>query len=183
MINWFRPAPEWRCESILQKPQPLKSWCAALVMNWRFAFVCKAALNVRPSLRNWIWQSIGKQSKTKRIIFKICCVFMCFLIVLLCAFWPRGHLLFFASPKQSKQKKGDPGCRFGCAKLPSSPRILAAGANSLRSNIAHPFPAKIRSDSAAPGGRLHGLYVSGSLNKITCKWLRFNLYECITSVN
>ena len=126
MINWFRPAPEWRCESILQKPQPLKSWCAALVMNWRFAFVCKAALNVRPSLRNWIWQSIGKQSKTKRIIFKICCVFMCFLIVLLCAFWPRGHLLFFASPKKSKQKKGDPGCRFGYAKLPSLHMVLAA---------------------------------------------------------
>ena len=54
---------------------------------------------------------------------------MRFLIVLLCASWPRGHLLFFASPKQSKQKKGDPGCRFGCAKLPSLHMLLAAGAS------------------------------------------------------
>ena len=54
---------------------------------------------------------------------------MRFLIVLLCAFWPRGHLLFFASPKQSKQKKGDPGCRFGYAKLPSLHMVLAAGAS------------------------------------------------------
>ena len=54
---------------------------------------------------------------------------MCFLIVLLCAFWPRGHLLFFASPKKSKQKKGDPGCRFGYAKLPTLHMVLAAGAS------------------------------------------------------
>ena len=29
------------------------------------------------------------------------------------ASWPRGHFLFFASPKKRKQKKGDRGCRFG----------------------------------------------------------------------
>ncbi|MFD1245806.1 hypothetical protein [Paralysiella testudinis] len=31
--------------------------------------------------------------------------------------------------EQSKQKKGDPGCRFGCAKLPSLHMLLAAGAS------------------------------------------------------
>jgi hypothetical protein len=55
--------------------------------------------------------------------------------------------------RQSKvsKRKATPVAGLAYAKLPSSPRILAAGANSLRSNIAHPFPAKIRSDSAAPG--------------------------------
>jgi hypothetical protein len=80
-------------------------------------------------LPNLIRQSIGTQSKTKWIILKSAVVFMRFLIVILCASWPRGHLLFFASPKQSKQKKGDPGCRFGYAKLPSLHMVLAAGAS------------------------------------------------------
>ena len=57
-------------------------------------------------------------------------------------------LTFFASPKKSKQKKATPVAGLAYAKLPSSVRILAAGANSLRSNIAYPSPAKIRSDSA-----------------------------------
>jgi hypothetical protein len=50
-----------------------------------------------------------------------------FLVILLCASWPRGHLLFFASPKQSKQKKGDPGCRFGYAKLPFTAHVFGGG--------------------------------------------------------
>ena len=96
---------------------------------------------------------------------------MHFLIVLLCAFWPRGHLLSLLRSREarlrreSKQRKATPVAGLAYAKLPSSTRILAAGANSLRSNIAHPSPAKIRSDSAAPRGWQHGLCVSDSLNK------------------
>ena len=31
---------------------------------------------------------------------------------------PTGHLLFFASPKKSKQKKGDPDVQVRCANFP-----------------------------------------------------------------
>ena len=31
---------------------------------------------------------------------------------------PTGHLLFFASPKKSKQKKGDPDVQVLCANFP-----------------------------------------------------------------
>ncbi|MFD1244776.1 hypothetical protein ACFQ3H_06280 [Paralysiella testudinis] len=62
----------------------------------------------------------------------------------------RAATHFFCFAKKSKQKKATPVAGLAYAKLPSSTRILAAGANSLRSNIAHPSPAKIRSDSAAP---------------------------------
>ena len=65
----------------------------------------------------------------------------------------RAATYFFCLTKKSKQKKATPVAGLACAKLPSSARILAAGANSLRLNIAHPSPAKIRSDSAALGGR------------------------------
>ena len=100
------------------------------------------------SLPSWIRQSI--------VQIKVSCIFMRFLIVLLCAFWPRGHLLSLLRSREahlqrkSKQKKATPVAGL-LRKLPSSTRILAAGANSLRSNTAHPSPAKIRSDSAAPG--------------------------------
>ena len=59
---------------------------------------------------------------------------------------------YFSLLRQSKvsKRKATPVAGLACAKLPSSTRILAASANSLRSNIAHPSPAKIRSDSAAP---------------------------------
>ena len=33
---------------------------------------------------------------------------------------PTGHLLFFASPKKSKQKKGDPDVQVRCANYPHS---------------------------------------------------------------
>jgi hypothetical protein len=38
-------------------------------------------------------------------------------------------LTFLCFAKESKQKKGDPGCRFGYAKLPSLHMLLAAGAS------------------------------------------------------
>ena len=68
------------------------------------------------------------------------------------ALYGRAATYFFCLTKKSKQKKVTPVAGLAYAKLPSSARILAAGANSLRSNIAHPSPAKIRSDSAAPRG-------------------------------
>ena len=59
---------------------------------------------------------------------------------------PTRHLLFFASPKKSKQKKGTPTCRFGCAKLLLL-RILIFGACELvalraPSDNARLFPKK-----------------------------------------
>ncbi len=55
---------------------------------------------------------------------------------------PGGNSLSFASPKESKQRKGDPGCcvpplRYG------QPAVLGSGGvslNSLRSNNAIPYP-------------------------------------------
>ena len=43
--------------------------------------------------------------------------------------------------------------------------------------------AKTMFRSAAPRGGLHGLGVSGSLNKIVCKWPHFNWHLCVTSLN
>ena len=103
------------------------------------------------------------------------------LIILLCAFWPRGHLLFFASPKQSKQKKGDPGYRFA-AQTSLTAHAFGGARVSLRSGSPL-FPpkqaqrsfceVKTMFRSAAPRGWLHGLCVSGSLNRIACKLLHF----------
>ena len=53
---------------------------------------------------------------------------MRFLIVLLCALWPRGHLLFCLT-KKSKQKKVTPVAGLAYAKLPSLHMLLAAGAS------------------------------------------------------
>ena len=57
-----------------------------------------------------------------------------------------GHLLFFASPKKSKQKKGDCGCRFGYAKLPSLHTIFRADKKLAASLLKQfcPFPPKNR---------------------------------------
>ena len=99
--------------------------------------------------------------------------FLCVFLSFYFALHGRAATYFLCFAKESRQRKATPVAGLAYAKLPSSTRILAAGANSLRSNIAHPSPAKIRSDSAAPRGGLHGLYVSGSLNKITYKWLCF----------
>ena len=59
---------------------------------------------------------------------------------------PMGHLLFFASPKKSKQKKGDCGCRFGYAKLPSLHMIFRADKKLAASLLKQfcPFPPKNR---------------------------------------
>ncbi len=48
---------------------------------------------------------------------------------------PAGHLLFFASPKKRRQKKGDPACRVPTLRF-GQPAVLGQGAvrqNSLRS--------------------------------------------------
>ena len=61
---------------------------------------------------------------------------------------PTGHFLFFASPKKRKQKKGDCGCRFGCAKLPSLHTIFRADkklAALLFKQFCPYFPEKSRS--------------------------------------
>ena len=41
-------------------------------------------------------------------------------VVLTMRLVPTGHLLFFASPKKSKQKKGDPDVQVRCANFPHS---------------------------------------------------------------
>ncbi|ASK28093.1 hypothetical protein BG910_10460 [Neisseria chenwenguii] len=57
-----------------------------------------------------------------------------------------GDLLFFASPKKSKQKKGDCGCRFGYAKLPSFHTIFRADKKLATSSLKQfcPFSPKNR---------------------------------------
>ena len=114
-------------------------------------------------------------------------VFMRFLIVLLCAFWPRGHLLlFFASltrsaPTASKVSKRKATPVAGLA-TPNFPHYAYFWRRSrvaaLRTTL---VSAKTMLRSAAPRGRLHGFFVSGSLNKITCKLLHFPS-ECISSL-
>ena len=56
----------------------------------------------------------------------ICALWLALSVALTMRLVPTGHFLFFASPKKRKQKKGDCGCRFGCAKLPSLHTIFRA---------------------------------------------------------
>ena len=56
---------------------------------------------------------------------------------------PAAHLLFFASPKKSRQKKGDPTARVPCAALRGNLRCSVAG----RLCGTHCAPAALRSDN------------------------------------
>ena len=57
-------------------------------------------------------------------------------------FMPAGHLLFFASPKKSKQKKGDPDVQVRCANFPHSASFFWRVRTSRTSRVveqAHAF--------------------------------------------
>ena len=56
---------------------------------------------------------------------------------------PAAHPLFFASPKKSRQKKGDPAARVPCAALRGSLRCSVVG----RHCGTHCAPAALRSDN------------------------------------
>ena len=58
---------------------------------------------------------------------------------------PTGHLLFFASPKKSKQKKGDPDVQVRCANFPHSASFFRRVRTSRAMRVvgqAHAFSRK-----------------------------------------
>ena len=58
---------------------------------------------------------------------------------------PTGHLLFFASPKKSKQKKGDPDVQVRCANFPHSASFFRRVRTSRATRVveqAHAFSRK-----------------------------------------
>ena len=60
-------------------------------------------------------------------------------------FMPAGHLLFFASPKKSKQKKGDPDVQVRCANFPHSASFFRRVRTSRATRVveqAHAFSRK-----------------------------------------
>ena len=58
---------------------------------------------------------------------------------------PTGHLLFFASPKKSKQKKGDPDVQVRCANFPHCASFFRRVRTSRATRVveqAHAFSRK-----------------------------------------
>ena len=58
---------------------------------------------------------------------------------------PTGHLLFFASPKTSKQKKGDPDVQVRCANFPHCASFFRRVRTSRATRVveqAHAFSRK-----------------------------------------
>ena len=129
----------------------------------------KAAWNVWAWLPNLIWQSIVKQREAKQF-FKNKLYFLYVSYRFTLRFMAARPLTFFASPKKvSKERR--PRLQVCCANFPLYTCFWRRSrVASLRIAL---VPAKTMFRSAAPRGRLHGLYASGSLNKIVCKWLCF----------
>ena len=102
---------------------------------------------------------------------KISCVFVFVAYRFTLRFMAARPLTFFASPKKVSKKS--------CPRLQVwlTPNFPLCTCSWRRSLVAFHRTALVLAKSifrsAAPRGRRHGLGVSGSLNKITCKWLRF----------
>ena len=82
---------------------------------------------------------------------RVCALWLALGVALTMRFMPAGHLLFFASPKKSKQKKGDPdvqvwlrqtsltphpffgACELVALRAPSNKRTLCPEKRMLRS--------------------------------------------------
>ena len=66
-------------------------------------------------------------------------------------FVPAGHLLFFASPKKSKQKKGDPDVQVCFADFPYSASFFRRVRTSRATRVVEQAHAFFRKKDAAFG--------------------------------
>ena len=81
----------------------------------------------------------------------VCALWLNWDAALTMRFVPAGHLLFFASPKKRKQKKGDPDVQACCADFPLSASFFRRVRTSRTSCIVGQAHAFFRKKNAAFG--------------------------------
>ena len=127
---------------------------------------CKAVIAEWDSAIHW--QTL---SKTKRIILKNRLWFLCVFLSFYFALYGRAATYFLCFAKESRQRKATPVAGLAAPNFPHCTCFWRRSrVAALRTAL---VSAKTMFRSAAPRGWLHGLCVSGSLNRIACKLLHF----------
>ena len=81
----------------------------------------------------------------------VCALWLALGVILTMRLMPTGHLLFFASPKKSKQKKGDPDVQVRCANYPHCASFFRRVQTSRAAHVVGQAHACFRKKNAAFG--------------------------------
>ena len=82
---------------------------------------------------------------------RVCALWLALGAILTMRFVPAGHLLFFASPKKSKQKKGDPDVQVCFADFPHYASFFRRVRTSRAAHVVEQAHAFFRKKDASFG--------------------------------